>query len=44
MVIQGLAPGPHKVLLELADPAHKVIEAKSVSFELPKRPVAAAKP
>jgi len=44
VVIQGLAPGPHKVLLELADPAHRVIEAKSVSFEIPRRPAAAAKP
>jgi hypothetical protein len=44
LVIQGLVPGAHKILLELADPAHRVIDAKSVSFEIARHPVAAAKP
>src|SRR5471032_3047103 len=25
LIIQGLAPGPHRVLIELADPTHHVI-------------------
>ena len=44
LVIQGLATGSHVVLLELADPTHKVIDAKSVSFEIAERPAAVAKP
>jgi Family of unknown function (DUF6130) len=38
LIIQGLAPGPHLVLIELADPAHRVIDSKTVSFEIPQRP------
>ena len=34
LIIQGLAPGPHRVLIELADPAHRVIDSKTVSFEI----------
>lgn len=40
LIIQGLAPGPHRVLIELADPAHRVIDSKTVSFEIPQRPSA----
>jgi Family of unknown function (DUF6130) len=35
LIIQGLAPGPHRVLIELADPTHRVIDSKTVSFEIP---------
>jgi Family of unknown function (DUF6130) len=35
VILVGLAPGPHKVLIELADPTHKVITSKTVSFTLP---------
>jgi hypothetical protein len=35
LIIQGLAAGPHRVLIELADPTHKVIDSKTVSFEIP---------
>lgn len=35
IILVGLAPGPHKVLLELADPTHKVILSKSVEFLVP---------
>ena len=35
IVVVGLPPGPHKVLIELADPAHKVITGQSVSFVVP---------
>jgi hypothetical protein len=37
LVIQGLAPGPHRVLIELADPTHHVIDRATVSFEIPPR-------
>lgn len=35
LIIQGLTPGPHRVLIDLADPAHRVIDSKTVSFENP---------
>jgi hypothetical protein len=38
LIIQGLKPGPHRVLVELADPTHHVIDSKIVSLEIPSRP------
>jgi hypothetical protein len=38
IVIVGLEPGEHRVLVELADPTHRVIESKRVSFTVPLRP------
>jgi hypothetical protein len=35
IVVVGLPPGPHKVLIELARPDHQVLTAKSVSFVVP---------
>ncbi|WP_306397083.1 DUF6130 family protein [Telluria beijingensis] len=35
IILVGLAPRPHKVLLELADPTHKVIASKTVEFVVP---------
>jgi hypothetical protein len=35
IVVVGLPPGPHKVLIELADPTHKVITGQTVAFEVP---------
>jgi hypothetical protein len=35
VVVVGLPPGPHKVLIELADPTHKVITSQEVSFLVP---------
>lgn len=35
IIVVGLGPGPHKVLIELADPTHKVITSETVSFTLP---------
>jgi len=37
VIVVGLPPGPHKVLFELADPTHRVIDSKTVSFEIPAR-------
>ena len=35
IVIVGLAPGPHSVLIELADPTHRVIAKETVKFVVP---------
>lgn len=35
IILVGLPPGPHKVLLELADPTHMVIASKTVEFVVP---------
>jgi hypothetical protein len=37
LIIQGLPAGPHKVLIELADPTHKVIDSKTVNLVIPSR-------
>ena len=37
VIVVGLPPGPHKVLFELADPTHHVIDSKTVSFDIPPR-------
>jgi Family of unknown function (DUF6130) len=37
VVVVGLPPGPHKVLIELADPTHKVITSQAVQFTVPDR-------
>jgi hypothetical protein len=36
LIIQGLAPGPHRILIDLADPTHRVIDSKAVNFEIPR--------
>jgi hypothetical protein len=38
LIIQGLPPGPHRVLIELADPTHHVVDRELVEFEVPERP------
>jgi hypothetical protein len=35
IILVGLVPGPHKVLIELADPTHKVITSETVKFVVP---------
>lgn len=35
--INGLLPGSHKVLIELEDPTHKLIDSATVAFEIPKK-------
>ena len=32
IIVVGLDPGPHKVLVELADPTHRVIDRRTVSL------------
>ena len=38
LIINKLPPGPHKILIELADPTHKVIDVATVSFDVPQPP------
>ena len=33
--VVGLPPGPHKVLIELADPTHRIITGQAVTFTVP---------
>ncbi len=41
VIVVGLPPGQHKVLIELADPTHKVITSETVTFVVPDlKPVA----
>ena len=35
VVVVGLAPGPHRILFELADPTHRVIDSQTVQFTIP---------
>jgi hypothetical protein len=35
IIFVGLPSGPHKVLIELADPTHRVITSKTVAFTIP---------
>lgn len=40
LIIQGLAPGPHTVRIDLADPTHHVIDTQTVHLEIPERAAA----
>lgn len=35
IILVGLTPGSHKVLLEVADPTHKILTSTTVSFIVP---------
>src|SRR6185437_12971207 len=35
IVIVGMKPGPHKVLLQMADPTHKVLQSDTLYFDVP---------
>lgn len=35
LVLVGLRPGPHAVLIQLADPAHRVLASETVRFIVP---------
>lgn len=35
LILVGLEPGLHKVLIELADPTHQVITSETVTFTVP---------
>lgn len=43
IILVGLTPGAHKVLLEVADPTHKILTRTTVNFVVPEtKPMAAA--
>lgn len=35
VIVVGLTPGPHKILLELADPIHKILTSQTVNVAVP---------
>jgi Family of unknown function (DUF6130) len=35
VVVVGLAPGAHRILIELADPSHRVLASQTVAFTIP---------
>ena len=35
VVVVGLAPGAHRILIELADPSHRVLTSQTVAFTVP---------
>lgn len=35
IIVVGLAPGPHQILIELADPTHRVLASRKVTFDVP---------
>jgi hypothetical protein len=35
VIMNGFQPGKHNILVELADPTHKIIDSKLVSFIIP---------
>ncbi len=37
LIIQGLTPGAHRVLIELADPTHRVIDHAVVNLVIPQK-------
>jgi hypothetical protein len=37
LIIQSLTPGPHRILVELADPTHRVIDQAVVNLMIPQR-------
>jgi hypothetical protein len=37
VILQGLAPGPHKVLIQLVDANHHPLDAGTVTFAIPNR-------
>lgn len=37
VILVGLKPGPHKILLELADPGHKILYSETVAVTVPEQ-------
>ncbi len=40
IILVGLTPGTHKVLLEVADPTHKILASATESFKVPEKTAA----
>ena len=37
IILVGLTPGTHRVLLEVADPTHKILTSATESFKVPEK-------
>jgi hypothetical protein len=37
VIVAPLPPGPHKILIELADADHRVLASEIVKFDVPRR-------
>ena len=37
IILQGLPPGPHKVLIDLVDANHQVVDSGTVRFDVPRK-------
>ena len=42
LILRGLPPGPHKVLIELVDANHQIVDKRAVSFDVPRKATATA--
>jgi hypothetical protein len=42
LILRGLPPGPHKVLIELVDANHQLVDKGTVTFDVPKKAAAGA--
>lgn len=40
IIVVGLAPGMHEMLIEVADPTHKILTSKTISVSVPERQAA----
>jgi hypothetical protein len=40
IILQGLLPGPHKVLIELVDANHRTLDKDMVTFVIPEKTAA----
>jgi hypothetical protein len=43
VVVVGLKPGAHRILIELADPTHRVIASETIHFTLPEHAIPGTK-
>jgi hypothetical protein len=43
VVVVGLKPGAHRILIQLADPTHRVIASETIHFTVPERETPGAK-
>ena len=44
LILRGLPPGPHKVLIELVDANHQPLDKGTVTFDVPEKTAAGAPP
>ena len=35
IIVQGLSPGPHRIRIDLAVPTHRIIDSRTVQFDIP---------